>query len=151
MEGVTQVETLVATLWGKARPNSEGASEPSWHRLDAHCLDVAAVALIYLNKFASPRRRAQLLAPFADHPSPELALALVVALHDLGKCSPAFQNYVPELTKPLRDAGFDFPSLPSPKRHDRLGAEAAFSESNSARQESSLDTSSRPTKSKGAA
>ncbi len=72
-------------MWAKT---GEGAA---WHPLLLHCLDVAAVALVILQR--EPRKtRHQLARAFGlSWEEAEPWLLLLIAAHDLGKASPGFQ------------------------------------------------------------
>jgi CRISPR-associated endonuclease/helicase Cas3 len=73
-------------LWGKARPKGVCPA----HTLLGHMLDVAAVAARLITEAVPPALRDRLLA-IADDPQEALkALLFIVALHDLGKATPAF-------------------------------------------------------------
>lgn len=76
--------------WGKARPGNDGGA--LWHSLPLHCLDVAAVGLVYLRRSPVVQRLFMQVFGFKD---PEIMYAWVVfwlAQHDLGKFSAAFQS-----------------------------------------------------------
>lgn len=80
--------------WGKADEKYVGAT--SWHPLAYHCLDVAAVAVAWLE--ASPTMQRTFLASF-NYPEPQHLRAWVtffVALHDLGKFDVRFQLKAPD-------------------------------------------------------
>ncbi|RIH87837.1 CRISPR-associated endonuclease/helicase Cas3 [Calidithermus terrae] len=76
-------------LWGKSdRERDDGA----WHPLLHHMLDVAACAEAILER--EPRRTRELYARdlgYADYARARPWLLSLIALHDLGKASPAFQ------------------------------------------------------------
>lgn len=78
-----QDEQGLAFFWGKARPDGpEGQGAAAMHPLLAHMLDVAAVAALLPGSGQTGLDRRQ--------------IALLVALHDIGKLAPAFQVKVPE-------------------------------------------------------
>jgi len=82
--------------WGKADPKYEG--EPKWHPLAYHCLDVAAVAKVWLG--ACPALQGKFLAALDCMPVQVQALhawiLFFVAMHDLGKLDLRFQLKAPE-------------------------------------------------------
>lgn len=91
-------------LWGKAHPREDG-----WpaHPLLCHMMDVAAVAAVLVATVLPEALVARLLAL---HPDPGTAFRLllfVIATHDLGKATPAFQSKVATLFDELRLRGFD--------------------------------------------
>ncbi|WP_308720943.1 HD domain-containing protein [Komagataeibacter xylinus] len=100
---VNEAYDMLRFLWGKARPADQGGNTGApIHPLVAHMLDVAAVAVLWpgSGRLALDRRQ----------------LGLLVALHDIGKVTPAFQAQVPahwpwQALGPLPDAVVD-------SRHD---------------------------------
>lgn len=77
------------SFWGKASPETR-PSEPASHCIAYHCFDVAAVADVLLRR--NPRKL-RAMARLLDT-SPESARRLLIsliALHDVGKFSAAFQ------------------------------------------------------------
>lgn len=99
--------------WGK----SDDAG--NYHLLVYHCLDVAAVANVYLdahpallNTFATDLRLAK--------DETKSLLLLLIALHDAGKFSSSFQNLIPNLFKQLNPDSFKSRSSIN-ERHDSLG------------------------------
>jgi CRISPR-associated endonuclease/helicase Cas3 len=105
-------------FWGK----SELDNTPRTHPLIYHSLDVAAVADVLLER--CPRRLQWLAAMLAtDTATVKAFLVRLVALHDIGKFHPEFQNKVsgyckehfPDLAKYARHGG----------RHDLLGFQIA--------------------------
>ncbi|QWF70615.1 CRISPR-associated helicase Cas3' [Methylomonas paludis] len=86
--------------WGKAKAEPE-AGQPAYHLLPYHCLDVAAVGWVLLE------RNPYLLNHFANLCGIEKqvlkpVLIFFLALHDLGKFSESFQNIIPELLEKLQ-------------------------------------------------
>lgn len=105
-------------LWGKAHPTPLG-----WpaHPLLCHMLDVAAVAAVLLTQILPPRLVQRLLS---IHPEPDTALRLlllIVALHDLGKATPAFQSKVTDVMARLRASGMDAAPEPGDLHHGDIG------------------------------
>ncbi|HJL21540.1 MAG TPA: CRISPR-associated helicase Cas3' [Polyangiaceae bacterium LLY-WYZ-15_(1-7)] len=102
-------------LWGKSRPDDASLAHP----LLLHCIDVAAVACVLL---AERLPNASARTFLGLHESPESALrflAFLIALHDLGKATPAFQRKAPWAPSLLREEGFDFRS--STPNHSKAG------------------------------
>ena len=85
----------MAPRWGKAERQGAG-----WHRLEFHCLDVAAVLAEAFE--AAPGLLDDLAALLAlpEDETRGLLLALL-ALHDVGKVSAAFQYLRPDIAEPL--------------------------------------------------
>ncbi|MBI5119394.1 MAG: CRISPR-associated helicase Cas3' [Rhodospirillales bacterium] len=101
--------------WGKAQPDGDAAS--GWHPAAYHMLDVAAVGVALLSQDQRLAKRLVALSGLAE-PSVKRWLFLCLALHDLGKFFPYFQNKVPE----LHESAFGpKPFRGSPSRHDRDG------------------------------
>lgn len=102
-------------FWGKAQPE-EGASA-LWHPLGWHSLDVAAVAFTYLQQH--PAFVAN-LARLSGLPAADVIrlVTITIALHDLGKFAPSFQNVNParfaELHPGMTAGAYTV-------HHDRLG------------------------------
>lgn len=86
-----RMERIIFRYWGKADTGAD--TEPGWHPLAYHCLDVAAVAAAWLD--ASPVLRAVSLRACGLAPGAFLRLQawvlFFVALHDLGKFHALFQ------------------------------------------------------------
>lgn len=106
-------------LWAKAGA-APGASS-RFHPLVCHSLDVAAVARTLLEKVLPPVARHIV----ADGLGLSLAdvtqwVALLAALHDTGKASPAFQAKVPALADWLREIGLPFPRMNEPVPHGTI-------------------------------
>ena len=103
--------------WGKADPAYP--SEPKWHPLVYHSLDVAAVGSEYLNHetiisdwFCSQMH--------CSRPAWVQWAAFWLSLHDLGKFSEAFQSQKPELFEALQEREPDSAKSYT-ERHDSLG------------------------------
>lgn len=105
-------------LWGKGRPRGDCPAHP----LLCHMLDVAAVAgLLLANILAAPVRDRLLALHPGDSATALRWLLYVIALHDLGKASPAFQMKLPWAVEALRARGYDFDPPASAKHHGDLG------------------------------
>jgi len=78
--------------WGKAAKNEDGSNSNAYHLLPYHCLDVAAVADVWLDESAT------LLSQISQHlnTTPKHAKNIVlffILLHDLGKFDARFQHF----------------------------------------------------------
>lgn len=105
--------------WGKARNDLGRGGAASWHLLELHCLDVAAVGVEVLRAVPSLRLHiASRLAVTED--AVERWVALWLTLHDLGKFSEAFQSQCLDVFIALRGRAPD-PAKPYTLRHDSLG------------------------------
>lgn len=103
--------------WGKARKKGEAGAP--YHLLACHCLDVAAVGAVYLERHPTLRRH------LAGHLglSQKLFsqwLTFSLAMHDLGKFAAAFQCLVPEARLALTGKA-DADKKGYGLRHDSLG------------------------------
>lgn len=102
--------------WGKADPNYPG--QPKWHPLAYHSLDVAAVGVAYLQRSSLLKSCCGLLRcterEFLSWSS------FLLALHDLGKFSEAFQAQRPDLIFELQQREPN-PTKIYSERHDSLG------------------------------
>jgi len=108
---------LIYKYWGKAKPSSEGDAQS--HLLPYHCLDVAAVGVVYLRQFPALSRMF-MEALGCDEEEWLSWAAFWLALHDLGKFSEAFQSQKPELFEQWHGRA-PSPEKPYVERHDSLG------------------------------
>lgn len=108
--------------WGKARPSGACPAHP----VLCHIVDVAAVAALLFTTHAPRALRQRLLGIVPGDERASLRLLLfVVALHDIGKYTPAFQAKV-ETFKPLLIAlGFDLNAYDTARHHGAAGLEFA--------------------------
>lgn len=107
-------------LWGKARPG-EQAEVPA-HPLVCHMLDVASVAEAMLETTLPRGTADRLLAPLGiDREQALRWLVFVVALHDLGKATPAFQLKWEPASPFLAREGFDLQPPFQPRDHGTVG------------------------------
>lgn len=82
--------------WGKAKPEAEDA--PAYHLLPYHCLDVAAVAEVWLRSSQSLCRRFVGMTCLDDGQT-RAWLLFFIALHDYGKFDLRFQRKAGEVWK----------------------------------------------------
>jgi len=97
-------EALYYRYWGKAKAD-EGA-EVAYHLLPYHCLDVVAVADIWLQKSAVLLNQISYQTGLSKEQSKAVVL-FFIALHDLGKFDARFQNFVPDLRIKLQGDDFE--------------------------------------------
>ncbi|MHB1655768.1 MAG: CRISPR-associated helicase Cas3' [Burkholderiales bacterium] len=103
--------------WGKADPNYPG--EQKWHPLAYHSLDVAAVGATYLKRSPSLFKSCCELLQCSEQAFLSWS-AFLLALHDLGKFSEAFQSQRPDLIQQLQGRAPN-PGKQYSERHDSLG------------------------------
>jgi len=93
-------------LWGKARP-ADSASAVA-HPLICHVIDVAVVAEQLVDEVLAKGTVARLFENFGcSAAAARMWLPLIVALHDCGKATPAFQGKWVEGRAHLKAFGFD--------------------------------------------
>lgn len=104
--------------WGKGQSTEGGHA----HALLCHLLDVTAVAHHLLTRHASRALRRSLLGlvPNAEETSLKLLL-FVIALHDLGKYTPAFQIKLDWARARLLACGFDLEPPATARSHGAAG------------------------------
>ncbi|MCX9014618.1 MAG: CRISPR-associated helicase Cas3' [Candidatus Methanoperedens sp.] len=102
--------------WGKAnKPDSQDAS--SYHLLVYHCLDVAAVGQVLLQKDKHLLKRFTDITTLSDEVTTNL-ITFYLAIHDIGKFSDRFQNLRPDIFEHLRGCTYN---KPYNVRHDTMG------------------------------
>lgn len=105
--------------WGKATPADQTGEH--CHLLPYHCLDVAAVGVVYLRQAPSLRKLLMRALQIESEATLSGWIAFWLALHDLGKFSESFQSQRPDLFNQLRGREPD-PGKPyGGMRHDSLG------------------------------
>lgn len=104
--------------WGKAYPSAGCPAHP----LLCHLLDVAAVAHHLLTTHAPRALRKRLLGlvPNAEEASLKLLL-FIIAMHDLGKYTPAFQTKLDWARPHLLARGFDLEPPATARPHGAAG------------------------------
>ena len=101
-------------FWGKARPGIN--DDATWHPAACHCLDVAAVCGELLDRY--PVLAADLASSTGWKARDWMQVVVfLVALHDIGKFSRAFQSMLPDLWPACLGSFSDI----SPGRHDAVG------------------------------
>lgn len=102
-------DALAWQLWGKADPSRNAKDGPTWHPLLCHMVDVASVARRMLQGALPASVGDQFTAAMGLKREDALAwLCFWVALHDLGKVSPAFQAKWEPGRKKLKALGLEF-------------------------------------------
>ncbi|NOQ13071.1 MAG: CRISPR-associated helicase/endonuclease Cas3 [Methyloprofundus sp.] len=104
---------LYYQYWGKACKEDE-----SYHLLPYHCLDVVAVADIWLQQSSVLLNLISQQIGLSKEQSKSVVL-FFVALHDLGKFDARFQNFVPKLRVKLQ--GDDYEVDDEPYSHGPYG------------------------------
>lgn len=107
---------MIFNYWGKADPAYP--HEQKWHPLVYHCLDVAAVGVAYLEQSSFLGTCCGLLN--CSKPTFLSWSAFLLALHDLGKFSEAFQSQRQDLISELQKREPN-PNKVYSERHDSLG------------------------------
>ncbi len=92
---------LYYQYWGKA-----SKEDNSYHLLPYHCLDVVAVADIWLQRSAVLLNQISLQINLSKEECKSIVL-FFVALHDLGKFDARFQNFVPKLRIKLQGDDYE--------------------------------------------
>ena len=109
-------DNSILNYWGKARKLEDGSYD--YHLLVYHCLDVAAVGKLWLEKSHAFLKKAANASGLSVKAFMEWFL-FFLALHDIGKFRLSFQNLCPSILKILQ--GRDNVKLPYSVRHDQLG------------------------------
>lgn len=100
-------------LWAK----TDSASN-QWHPLLFHMLDASQVALVLWDRFFSTALQNRFTGWLGnDSEKVSQTLSFWVALHDIGKASPAFQSKNIRLQTDLITLGLNFPKLCFPQHH----------------------------------
>ncbi|MDW7776038.1 MAG: CRISPR-associated helicase Cas3' [Methanosarcinales archaeon] len=107
---------LIYQNWGKAN-NHDSQGALSYHLLVYHCLDVAAVGQVLLQKDTHLLKRFTEITSLSDEIVTDL-ITFYLAIHDIGKFSDRFQNLRSDIFKHLRGCTCD--KLYT-VRHDTMG------------------------------
>lgn len=107
---------LIYQYWGKTKKDPERGGV-LYHLLVYHCLDVAAVGWVFLEKETQLRKKFSQALNLSEENFQKL-FCFFLCLHDLGKFSAAFQNLNQEVF--IRLAPYSF-RREYTKRHDSLG------------------------------
>ncbi len=107
---------------GKESWSDKQDNYAAYHLLPYHCLDVAAVGYVLLNKNPYWLKQFSKLTGI-DETILKPVLIFFLALHDLGKFSESFQNIKPELLKQLQgiEKSFKHPYSKQYFGHDSIG------------------------------
>ncbi|AKJ38918.1 CRISPR-associated helicase Cas3 [Methanosarcina barkeri CM1] len=106
---------LMLNNWGKSCSIED--KETNYHLLVYHCLDVAAVGTVLLEKDKLLAKKITELTGFNKEETLSL-IPFLLTVHDLGKFSERFQNLKPELLKELRHHESNRAYI---LRHDSMG------------------------------
>jgi len=106
--------------WGKAAKNEDGSDGDSYHLLPYHCLDVAAVADVWLDESAT------LLSQISQHLKTTHAQAknimmFFILLHDLGKFDARFQHFREDIRVKLQGDNWEVDSDETYYSHGSCG------------------------------
>jgi len=107
---------LMYQNWGKAN-NTDSQDGSSYHLLVYHCMDVAAVGHVLLQKDKHLLNRFTEITSLSDETAANL-ITFYLAIHDIGKFSDRFQNLRPDIFKHLREYTCD---KAYNIRHDTMG------------------------------
>lgn len=99
-----ELSAAALSVWAKSDRQSDG-----WMPLHRHMTDSAAVAAWLWDRWL-PASVRDLIAGPVDAEEGRTLVSWLAAVHDLGKCSPAFASQVPELADRMRRAGLKMPS-----------------------------------------
>jgi CRISPR-associated endonuclease/helicase Cas3 len=102
--------------WGKAKPDIDHAAD-SYHLLVYHCMDVAAVGHVLLQKDKRLLNRFAEITSLSNDTTIDL-ITFYLAIHDIGKFSDRFQNLRPDIFEHLRGHTCD---KAYKIRHDTMG------------------------------
>ena len=105
--------------WAKARPARDALH--AWHPLVYHCLDVAAVGEALARQQTAPLERLAVCLGSSAEPMARF-FAFLLALHDIGKLSRAFQAKAPEVWWPTSLLGVRGGPQPRDPGHPVTGA-----------------------------
>jgi CRISPR-associated endonuclease/helicase Cas3 len=112
----TDKETpLYYRYWGKAKPDVDDEG-PAYHLLPYHCLDVAAVADVWLKRSNSLRRRFTDITGLSNEQTRAWVL-FFIALHDYGKFDLRFQRKASEAWKTVNP---ELAAAPAQLRGDEI-------------------------------
>ncbi len=87
--------------WGKAQQNADGSVSDAYHLLPFHCLDVTAVAQVWLEESSTLLRQMSQSLAIKKQSTLNIALFFIM-LHDLGKFDARFQNFREDIRKKLQ-------------------------------------------------
>lgn len=116
VEKVAGYDKSYYRYWGKACP-SEDKTDPACHLLLYHCLDVAAVGRILLEKQPALPKRLGVMTAISDEQLLDW-ITFLLSIHDVGKYANGFQNLRPDLLHYLQNRNTD---SAYGERHDSLG------------------------------
>jgi CRISPR-associated endonuclease/helicase Cas3 len=111
---------MLLTFWGKT-PSRPAESPQQFHPAIHHMLDVALVAEALVSDQATPRLRHALTRAWAGVPIDQLLawLPFLVAMHDLGKISAAFQGQARDERSQVQRQRLEESGIIFPPRYER--------------------------------
>jgi|GEM_PF-2963897 len=87
--------------WGKASKNEDGSNGDAYHLLPFHCLDVMAVADVWLEESNTLLSQMKQHLNVTSEQAKNIALFFIL-LHDLGKFDARFQNFREDIRQKLQ-------------------------------------------------
>lgn len=106
--------------WGKAKKDENGEDCPDYHLLPYHCLDVAAVADVWLDESNTLLQQVTSYLNVAPKKSKQICLFFIL-LHDLGKFDARFQNFREDIRQILQGDEWEVDPDPTYYSHGSCG------------------------------
>lgn len=106
--------------WGKAKKNENGEDGDDYHLLVYHCLDVAAVADVWLDESNTLLRQIASYLNATEEQAKHICLFFIL-LHDLGKFDARFQNFREDIRQILQGDEWEIDPDPTYYSHGSCG------------------------------
>lgn len=115
-------------LWGKlCKPPPQEIAD--YHPLICHMIDTAMVAEVLWDEVLTDSFKREIVSFFASEDRARGTVALLAALHDLGKAAPVFAARWKSIIGILRRMGYDFPPVVDGKTpHGQITAKCLYEE-----------------------